>query len=426
MDKFRKLGVNEKIVENLRAKGISQPTPIQLEALPVIFEGRDVLGLAQTGTGKTVAFGVPMLQKLMSFGSSPQSKEVRALVLVPTRELAKQIVVALRSFQGNGHLKINMVVGGLSINPQKERLFKGSDIVVATPGRLLDLLSQSALSLKKTEYLVLDEADQMLDMGFIKPLEEIVKLLDSERQTLLFSATMPRLMEKLAAAFLKHPRKVQVSNSEKAVDKIDQKVCYIAKSEKNNLLTEYLSANKDDLTLVFMRTKSSAERLLKSLDKKGFSVASIHGNKSQNQRDTALKLFKTGKVKVLVATDVAARGIDIPDVSFVFNFDLPNVAENYIHRIGRTARAGKTGVSITFCAPDEMNMLKSIEKLTKQVIKVESGVRWLEEETVKPTKERDLSGKERPKNKFRRFRSKPKGVGQNKKRNRVQRRRSKS
>lgn len=426
MDKFRKLGVNEKIVENLRAKGISQPTPIQLEALPVIFEGRDVLGLAQTGTGKTVAFGVPMLQKLMSFGSSPQSKEVRALVLVPTRELAKQIVVALRSFQGNGHLKINMVVGGLSINPQKERLFKGSDVVVATPGRLLDLLSQSALSLKKTEYLVLDEADQMLDMGFIKPLEEIVKLLDSERQTLLFSATMPRLMEKLAAAFLKHPRKVQVSNSEKAVDKIDQKVCYIAKSEKNNLLTEYLSANKDDLTLVFMRTKSSAERLLKSLDKKGFSVASIHGNKSQNQRDTALKLFKTGKVKVLVATDVAARGIDIPDVSFVFNFDLPNVAENYIHRIGRTARAGKTGVSITFCAPDEMNMLKSIEKLTKQVIKVESGVRWLEEETVKPTKERDLSGKERPKNKFRRFRSKPKGVGQNKKRNRVQRRRSKS
>ena len=426
MDKFRKLGVNEKIVENLRAKGISQPTPIQLEALPVIFEGRDVLGLAQTGTGKTVAFGVPMLQKLMSFGSSPQSKEVRALVLVPTRELAKQIVVALRSFQGNGHLKINMVVGGLSINPQKERLFKGSDIVVATPGRLLDLLSQSALSLKKTEYLVLDEADQMLDMGFIKPLEEIVKLLDSERQTLLFSATMPRLMEKLAAAFLKHPRKVQVSNSEKAVDKIDQKVCYIAKSEKNNLLTEYLSANKDDLTLVFMRTKSSAERLLKSLDKKGFSVASIHGNKSQNQRDTALKLFKTGKVKVLVATDVAARGIDIPDVSFVFNFDLPNVAENYIHRIGRTARAGKTGVSITFCAPDEMNMLKSIEKLTKQVIKVESGVRWLEEEKVKPTKERDLSGEERPKNKFRRFRSKPKSVGQNKKRNRVQRRRSKS
>lgn len=426
MDKFRKLGVNEKIVENLRAKGISQPTPIQLEALPVIFEGRDVLGLAQTGTGKTVAFGVPMLQKLMSFGSSPQSKEVRALVLVPTRELAKQIVAALRSFQGNGHLKINMVVGGLSINPQKERLFKGSDIVVATPGRLLDLLSQSALSLKKTEYLVLDEADQMLDMGFIKPLEEIVKLLDSERQTLLFSATMPKLMEKLAAAFLKHPRKVQVSNSEKAVDKIDQKVCYIAKSEKNNLLTEYLSANKDDLTLVFMRTKSSAERLLKSLDKKGFSVASIHGNKSQNQRDTALKLFKTGKVKVLVATDVAARGIDIPDVSFVFNFDLPNVAENYIHRIGRTARAGKTGVSITFCAPDEMNMLKSIEKLTKQVIKVESGVRWLEEEKVKPTKERDLSGKERPKNKFRRFRSKPKSVGQNKKRNRVQRRRSKS
>ena len=212
MDKFRKLGVTEKIADNLRAQGICDPTLIQLEALPVIFEGRDVLGLAQTGTGKTVAFGVPMLQKLMSIGFSPKSKEVRALVLVPTRELAKQIVVALKSFQGNGHLKINMVVGGLSINPQKERLSKGSDVVVATPGRLLDLLSQSALCLKKTEYLVLDEADQMLDMGFIKPLEEIVKLLISERQTLLFSATMPKLMKKLTAAFLKNPRKVQVTS----------------------------------------------------------------------------------------------------------------------------------------------------------------------------------------------------------------------
>ena len=421
MDKFRKLGVTEKIADNLRAQGICEPTLIQLEALPVIFEGRDVLGLAQTGTGKTVAFGVPMLQKLMSIGFSPKSKEVRALVLVPTRELAKQIVVALKSFQGNGHLKINMVVGGLSINPQKERLSKGSDVVVATPGRLLDLLSQSALCLKKTEYLVLDEADQMLDMGFIKPLEEIVKLLISERQTLLFSATMPKLMEKLAAAFLKNPRKVQVSSSGKAVDKIDQKICYIAKSEKNNLLTEYISANKDDLILVFMRTKSSAERLLKSLEKKGFSAASIHGNKSQNQRDNALKLFKQGKVKVLVATDVAARGIDIPDVSFVFNFDLPNVAENYIHRIGRTARAGKTGVSITFCAPDEMNMLKSIEKLTKQVIKVESGVRWIESQKEKSVKEENLNKKEPPKNKFRRFRSKSKSNGQNKKRNRVKR-----
>lgn len=425
MEQFKKLGVTEKLVKNLNSNGILKPTPIQLEALPVIFEGRDVLGLAQTGTGKTVAFGVPMLQKLMSFGTSPNSKEVRALVLVPTRELAKQIMDSLRVFQGNGHLKINMVVGGLSINPQKKRLLKGSDVVVATPGRLLDLISQKALSLEKTAYLVLDEADQMLDMGFIKPLEEIVNLLISQRQTLLFSATMPRLMEKLAAAFLKNPRKIQVSSSGKAVDKIDQKICYIAKSEKNNLLTEYLSVSRDELTLVFIRTKSSAERLLKFLDKKGFSVASIHGNKSQNQRDTALKLFKAGKVKVLVATDVAARGIDIPDVSFVFNYDLPNVPENYIHRIGRTARAGKTGTSITFCASDEMGMLKSIEKLTKQEIKVESGVRWLDEVKDNFKKEKSPKGKETFRNKFKRFTSKSEKSSQKKKRKKIRRKRIK-
>ena len=419
MDEFKVLGVAGKFVKNLESRGIYKPTPIQLEALPVIFEGRDILGLAQTGTGKTVAFGVPILQKLMSSGTSPSSKEVRSLILVPTRELAKQIVDSLKVFQGNGHLKINIVVGGLSAGPQKERLLKGTDVLVATPGRLLDLLSQKALSIENTKYLVLDEADQMLDMGFIKPLEEIVKLLVSERQTLLFSATMSNLMEKLAASFLKNPRKIQVSRSGKAVDKIHQKICYIAKSEKNNLLTEYLSAFKDELTLVFIRTKSSAERLLKSLHKKGFSVASIHGNKSQNQRDNALKLFKTGKVKVLVATDVAARGIDIPNVSFVFNFDLPTVPENYIHRIGRTARAGKPGTSINFCAPDEMGLLKSIEKLTKQEIEVESGVRWVSDEKGSPREGKKQKDKDISKMKLRRFTSRLKSPSQNRKRKRI-------
>jgi len=401
LNKFEALGITQKLAKKLEVNGILNPTPIQLEAIPIILQGRDVLGLAQTGTGKTAAFGLPLIQNLAKEGSAPKSKEVKSLILAPTRELAKQITDALKSFQGDGHLKINMVVGGLSINPQKERLARGSDILVATPGRLIDLLGQGSLTLSKTSYLVLDEADQMLDMGFIKPLEQISKLITSERQTLLFSATMPALMEKLAAAFLKNPRKVQVSVSGKTVDKVVQKICFIAKSEKSNFLLEHLSAHQDCLALVFVRTKSGAEKLLKFLDRKKLSVASIHGNKSQNQRDRALSLFKNGKVKTLVATDVAARGIDIPDVSFVYNFDLPNVPENYIHRIGRTARAGKSGTAITLCASDEMAMLKGIEKLMKQEISVESGIRWIVS-TEKGSKSKKPEGKKTFKKNFKR------------------------
>ena len=401
MNKFEALGITQKLAKKLEVNGILNPTPIQLEAIPIILQGRDVLGLAQTGTGKTAAFGLPLIQNLAKEGSAPKSKEVKSLILAPTRELAKQITDALKSFQGDGHLKINMVVGGLSINPQKERLARGSDILVATPGRLIDLLGQGSLTLSKTSYLVLDEADQMLDMGFIKPLEQISKLITSERQTLLFSATMPALMEKLAAAFLKNPRKVQVSVSGKTVDKVVQKICFIAKSEKSNFLLEHLSAHQDSLALVFVRTKSGAEKLLKFLDRNKLSVASIHGNKSQNQRDRALSLFKNGKVKTLVATDVAARGIDIPDVSFVYNFDLPNVPENYIHRIGRTARAGKSGTAITLCASDEMGMLKAIEKLMKQEISVESGIRWIVS-TEKGSKSKKPEGKKTFKKNFKR------------------------
>jgi len=401
LNKFEALGITQKLAKKLEVNGILNPTPIQLEAIPIILQGRDVLGLAQTGTGKTAAFGLPLIQNLAKEGSAPKSKEVKSLILAPTRELAKQITDALKSFQGDGHLKINMVVGGLSINPQKERLARGSDILVATPGRLIDLLGQGSLTLSKTSYLVLDEADQMLDMGFIKPLEQISKLITSERQTLLFSATMPALMEKLAAAFLKNPRKVQVSVSGKTVDKVVQKICFIAKSEKSNFLLEHLSAHQDCLALVFVRTKSGAEKLLKFLDRNKLSVASIHGNKSQNQRDRALSLFKNGKVKTLVATDVAARGIDIPDVSFVYNFDLPNVPENYIHRIGRTARAGKSGTAITLCASDEMAMLKGIEKLMKQEISVESGIRWIVS-TEKGSKSKKPEGKKTFKKNFKR------------------------
>jgi len=303
------------------------------EAIPIILTGRDVMGLAQTGTGKTLAFGLPIIHNLIKIGTKPDPKTVRALILAPTRELAKQIQDNLKMFQGGGHLKINMVVG-------------------------------------------LDEADQMLDMGFIHALRQIAKLLPDQRQTLLFSATMPKLMEELAATYLDHPRKVQVARPGKTADKITQSVHYVAKAAKNDLLEELLDKHRDELALVFSRTKHGAEKLKKLLEKKGFAAASIHGNKSQNQRDRALKAFKEGEVRILVATDVAARGIDIPDVAFVYNFDLPNVPENYVHRIGRTARAGKEGEAIAFCAPDEMAEMKDIEKVLKIQLPVAGGRRW--------------------------------------------------
>jgi ATP-dependent RNA helicase RhlE len=376
LNKFEALGVSPKLAAKLEENSISSPTPIQEEAIPIVLGGRDVMGLAQTGTGKTLAFGLPIIHNLIKIGTKPDPKTVRALILAPTRELAKQIQDNLKMFQGGGHLKINMVVGGLSMNPQRKALERGSDIVVATPGRLIDLLEQKALTLSAVEYLVLDEADQMLDMGFIHALRQISKLIPEERQTLLFSATMPKLMEELAATYLNHPRKVQVAPPGKTADKITQSVHFVAKAAKTDLLIELLDKHREELALVFSRTKHGAERLKKQLEKEGFAAGSIHGNKSQNQRDRALQAFKEGKLRILVATDVAARGIDIPDVAFVYNFDLPNVPENYVHRIGRTARAGKEGEAIAFCAPDEMAEMKDIEKVLKMQISVAGGRRW--------------------------------------------------
>lgn len=385
LNKFEALGLSKKISEKLSQNGLTDPTPIQKEAIPIVLSGRDVMGLAQTGTGKTAAFGLPLIHNLIKMGTKPAPKTVRALILAPTRELAKQICDALVMFQGGGHLKINMVVGGLSMHAQKKRLERGTDILVATPGRLIDLLEQKALTLDDAHYLVLDEADQMLDMGFIHALRQIAKLLPDERQTLLFSATMPKLMEELAATYLDHPRKVQVSPPGKAADKITQSVHYIAKAAKNDLLIELLDKHRDDLALVFCRTKHGAEKLMKLLDKKGFAAGSIHGNKSQNQRDRALAAFKAGDLRILVATDVAARGIDIPGVGFVYNFDLPNVPENYVHRIGRTARAGRDGEAIAFCAPDEMGEMKAIQKVLRMDVPVAGGRPWLRsEEEAKP------------------------------------------
>ncbi len=385
MNKFEALGVAPKLGQKLTENNIVDPTPIQEEAIPIILTGRDVMGLAQTGTGKTLAFGLPIIHNLIKVGTKPDPKTVRALILAPTRELAKQIQDNLKMFQGGGHLKINMVVGGLSMNTQRKALERGTDILVATPGRLIDLLEQKALTLSESTYLVLDEADQMLDMGFIHALRQIAKLIPEERQTLLFSATMPKLMEELAATYLDHPRKVQVARPGKTADKITQSVHYVAKAAKNDLLVELLDKHRDELALVFSRTKHGAEKLKKMLEKKGFAAGSIHGNKSQNQRDRSLAAFKSGDIRILVATDVAARGIDIPDVAFVYNFDLPNVPENYVHRIGRTARAGKEGEAIAFCAPDEMSEMKDIEKVLKMQIPVAGGRRWApSEEEAKP------------------------------------------
>jgi len=374
---FEHLGLNERILKQLDKQGLKTPTPIQEKAIPLVLDGRDVMGLAQTGTGKTAAFGLPLIQTIMSVGIKPAPKTVRALILAPTRELVNQIAEHIRAYTNGSHLKVGIVVGGVSINPQIERLSRGTDILIATPGRLMDLLDRRAVTLSETEFLVLDEADQMLDLGFVHALRKIAALLKTPRQTMLFSATMPKLMAELSEAFLDRPVRVQVSPPGKAADKITQSVHFIAQGEKSKLLVEYLAKHKGEQALVFSRTKHGAEKILKFVDGAGFAASSIHGNKSQGQRERALQSFRDGRLQVLVATDVAARGIDIPGVRHVYNFDLPNVPENYVHRIGRTARAGAEGAAVAFCAPAEMGELKAIEKVMKVAIPVGGGTPWM-------------------------------------------------
>ncbi|RYH03999.1 DEAD/DEAH box helicase [Salipiger sp. IMCC34102] len=373
---FDMLGLAPRLVTILKEQGITDPTPIQKQAIPHAMQGRDVMGLAQTGTGKTAAFGLPMIDALMKAGSKPAPKTVRGLILAPTRELAKQIADNLTAYTKGSHLKVALVVGGAGIVGQTKRLQNGVDLLVATPGRLIDLLDRRAVRLDETVYLVLDEADQMLDMGFIHALRQIAPLLAADRQTMMFSATMPKLMSELADTYLNNPIRVQVNPPGQAVKKIDQSVHYVAQAAKFDLLVELLDDHRDELAIVFGRTKHGCEKIYKQLEKKGFAAASIHGNKSQGQRDRALEAFKQGKVRVLVATDVAARGLDIPDVAFVYNYDLPNVAENYVHRIGRTARAGADGRAVALVAPDEMIELQDIEKAMKDTIPTATGTRW--------------------------------------------------
>lgn len=390
LNNFSSLGLSERLVAQLDAIGLDTPTPIQSQAIPALLEGRDVMGLAQTGTGKTAAFGLPLLHHLQKDNQRPAQRGVRALILAPTRELANQITESLLGFSQGHQMRLRTVVGGVSINGQIRRLEKGADILVATPGRLLDLLARRAVRLSDTRYLVLDEADQMLDMGFIKPLREIAKHLPTERQTLLFSATMPKAMAELAKTFLNNPKRIEVTPVGRPADKITQSVHFVEKRDKLALLKDLLSAHPQELTVIFVRTKHGAERMCKQLSAAGFATEAIHGNRNQNQRDRALKAFRAGKVHVLVATDVAARGIDIPAVRHVYNVDLPNVSESYIHRIGRTARAGAEGRAIAFCAPDEIADLAAIEKLLGQNIDVATGTRWdIQSSTKKPARRRN-------------------------------------
>jgi ATP-dependent RNA helicase RhlE len=376
MSDFDMMDLPSELVKKLADMGLKDPTPIQRQAIPHALNGRDVMGLAQTGTGKTAAFGVPLVAQMLQMTGRPNPRTVRGLVLAPTRELANQIMENLKGFCAGTPLKAQMVVGGMSINPQIKRLERGVDLLVATPGRLLDLMDRRAVDLRETTFLVLDEADQMLDMGFIHDLRKIAAVLPKERQTMLFSATMPKLMNEIANSYLNSPIRIEVNPPGKAADKVTQEVHFIAKAEKSKFLMELLDKHRDERALVFGRTKHGMEKLSRMLDKAGFAAGAIHGNKSQGQRDRAIAAFKSGEIKVLVATDVAARGLDIPDVKHVYNYELPNVPDSYVHRIGRTARAGKDGAAVAFCAPDEIDQLRDIQKTMGVKIPIATGRAW--------------------------------------------------
>ncbi len=367
---FQDLGVSAPILKALAADGYAAPTPIQQQAIPIVLKGRDLVGLAQTGTGKTAAFAVPILDRLHQNRKHAGEKSCRTLVLAPTRELAAQIADSFRSYGRFLGLSTCVVFGGASMFKQKQALFRGVDVLVATPGRLLDHVSQRSLRLDAVEILVLDEADHMLDMGFIHDLRKIAKLVPQKRQSLFFSATMPEPIAELAAQFLTDPDRVAVTPVSSTAERVEQAVIHVDQAKKQDLLHALLADKTITRALVFARTKHGADRVVRKLESGGFAAEAIHGNKSQGQRTRALEAFKKGHARLLVATEIAARGIDVDEVSHVINYDLPNVPEQYVHRIGRTARAGLGGRAISFCAPDERAYLRDIERLTKQQVPV--------------------------------------------------------
>ena len=364
---FASLGLCAPILDAIAEQGYETPTPIQTQAIPAVLEGKDVMGAAQTGTGKTAGFTLPILQRL-SKGRPAQANQARALILTPTRELAAQVGESVATYGKNLPLKSAIVFGGVKINPQMIKLRKGVDILVATPGRLLDLYNQNVVRFKHLEVLVLDEADRMLDMGFIHDIRKILNLLPKQRQNLMFSATFSEDIRNLAKGLVNDPVEISVSPRNTAVESVDQWICPVDKKQKAALLTQLILDNDWQQVLVFSRTKHGANKLTRQLESAEINAAAIHGNKSQGARTRALADFKSGKIRILVATDIAARGLDIDQLPQVVNFDLPNVPEDYIHRIGRTGRAGATGQAVSLVSADEINQLSDIERLIKQLL----------------------------------------------------------
>jgi len=366
---FNEFGLAAPILRALAEEKYVTPTPIQDQTIPLAIQGRDVIGIAQTGTGKTAAFALPILNHLFNKRQRPAQKSCRVLVLSPTRELSGQIADSFRAY--GRHIRplvVELAIGGVPINRQVRALARGAEVLVATPGRLLDLVHQRALRLDQIEVLVLDEADRMLDMGFIHDIKKIVAMLPKARQTLFFSATMPQEITRLADAMLRDPARVAVTPQATTVERIEQRVILTDKASKASLLIEVLKTEKTDRVLVFTRTKHGADKVVRGLQKAGHTAEAIHGNKSQNQRERVLAAFRDGKLRTLIATDIAARGIDVDGVSHVVNYDLPNIPESYVHRIGRTARAGADGVAISFCDHEERAYLRDIERLIRMAI----------------------------------------------------------
>jgi ATP-dependent RNA helicase RhlE len=365
---FKNLGIIDPILQALSQEGYTTPTPIQQQAIPIVLEGRDLLGCAQTGTGKTAAFAIPIIQHLAT--KKQQRPGIKALILTPTRELAIQIDESFAAYGRFAKISHTVIFGGVSQLHQVNALKRGIDVLVATPGRLLDLIGQKYIDLSKLEIFVLDEADRMLDMGFIHDVKKIIALLPAKRQTLFFSATMPPEIQRLADSLLTHPAFVEVTPPSSTVDKIEQQLYYTNKGDKASLLLYLLKEKKIGSALVFTRTKHGADKVVKLLQREHVKTAAIHGNKSQNNRQNALNDFKSGKLQVLVATDIAARGIDIDELANVFNYDLPNIPETYVHRIGRTGRAGNSGLAMSFVDGETLKELKDIEKLIGKKIPV--------------------------------------------------------
>lgn len=368
---FSSMGLNEALLRAVVSQGYTTPTAIQLQAIPTILAGHDLLAAAQTGTGKTAAFTLPLLQKLLDSGSMPKDRrKPRALVLTPTRELAVQVADSIRTYGRNVPIRTATIYGGAGMYPQIETLRRGVDIVVATPGRLLDHLERRTVDLSSVETLVLDEADRMLDMGFIRPIEQIISKLATKRQNLLFSATFSNEIRKLAEGLLQSPQTIDIAPRNTAVDLVNQQICHVDKGNKKALLVHLIQRDQWGQVLIFMRTKHGADRLTRQLQQDGLRAVAIHGDKSQSQRTRALNDFKRGRANLLVATDVAARGLDIDALPHVVNFELPQVAEDYVHRIGRTGRAGCSGEALSLVSPDEVPQLHAIEQALKRSLPV--------------------------------------------------------